>query len=314
MACKNRVESNRFNFLRWTKVENATLSNLPITDLCPLFEPSNGLEPETIIWINGMSSPSQFQIEAIDKYIKSEKTLQMGQSQSNQSLKDIEFVSAGLSFSNSMVGSDGTTTLQGFGGLAKDAFGWIFNGTDSYINVPINLNSLTNYGLINAFVGGFIRTDTTGQVGSSSFGVVDSTGGNPIGVQIFETGLTQMGWRLNSDYGGGAPAQINLNNTTQYLSKVTGNNVSIYLGGLIYQDNGTDIGSIPTLNLSLGALNFGGSVLNYRAYSRGSFLLGAANGFNFNWHDQNKTILIAELASGLVMADYTTAEIWLNSN
>lgn len=36
MACKNRVESNRFNFLRWRKVNNATLSDLPISELCPI--------------------------------------------------------------------------------------------------------------------------------------------------------------------------------------------------------------------------------------------------------------------------------------
>ena len=271
------------------------------------------LEPETTTWVSNMIGVSSFEVSAINRYVIREKQIQLGQSVSNQSLKDVEY-SLQLGLVNSVVGSDGVTIGVLYGGVTSDSKGLLFNGVDGYMDPGYDASSYGgNYVLQDGLVSSYIYDETTIGAIKMYLGVSSSS-------QLiinYRNQIAELAIKINRSVGG-LNTDVRFANADVSKSLLTStmvnNRMYMYLNGVNVGSRGINATGIPDANIYIGGRN-GNGTMDFPTNAKQSIAtFGSAIGFDHDWHNQNVVMLVADLASGSEFNDYATAQAWVDAN
>ncbi len=256
-------------------------------------------QPETLNWIQNMVDPTTFQINAIDKYIIAEKTVQSGQATSNQSKKKIEMVHE-LGLVNGVVGSDGVTIGVLNGGVVADSYGFDFDGIDSYVDTNYN-NSLNNQD--NNFTEVIVARNILSNLNRTICGAF-TTSGDAIRFNLTEKIFASKNsvTTTSNSYAGQGSIVVARKNNSEY---------EIYLEGQLIDTVASSSSAPPNLNQYVGCQNLNNIPSEFFEGVVSGFMIAEALDFNQEYHNINRTILSAELISGEVMDTYQDAVNWL---
>lgn len=168
--------------------------------------------------------------------------------------------------------TDGAYRLVFTGGWTHASTGATPNGTTGYADTKMNMASVFT---LNDTAISFYSRNSVGSTTSVMWGVYSAVTGDP-GVQL----LPDFSGTLYSDMynlqGGPARFSVANTNTQGYFmqSRVASNDHKVYRNGSSLGGNATSGGSLPSLNLYLGARNDGGTATSFNTNECAFFTVG----------------------------------------
>lgn len=208
----------------------------------------------------------------------------------NHTLKDYETIYS-LSGNNALVDYIGGKTATNVNAATQDINGFTFDGSTNYINTNfIPSTHGVNYGLDDAHVEAFVKDVSSITVFDYIFGISNSSKDIRLGTDN-PTSTTILG--LNDGVVVDVVYEIGSNELIA-VTREDSSNIIVYVDGVSAHTEAIVSTALPTIVLTVGALNNGGVIQNFAPVTISSLMMSGVLNSNSE-HNTNLRALLTSL-------------------